>query len=98
MQSMLGAVTIDVDPQSWPLSGLVPTSFARNRVFLAGESAHVFPPIGAQGLNLGVRDVETLLETLPNDGIRPRCVERHDPPITASAARTSLRGQAPSMR
>jgi len=68
MQSMLGAVTIDVDPQSWPLSGLVPTSFARNRVFLAGESAHVFPPIGAQGLNLGVRDVETLLETLPNDG------------------------------
>ncbi|ATU91732.1 UbiH/UbiF family hydroxylase [Phyllobacterium zundukense] len=67
MQSMLGAVTIDVDPQSWPLSGLVPTSFARNRVFLAGESAHVFPPIGAQGLNLGVRDVETLLETLPND-------------------------------
>lgn len=67
MQSMLGAVTIDVDPQSWPLSGLVPTSFARNRVFLAGESAHVFPPIGAQGLNLGIRDVETLLETLPTD-------------------------------
>lgn len=69
MQSMLGAITIDVDPQSWPLSGLVPNSFARNRVFLAGESAHVFPPIGAQGLNLGVRDVETLLETLPIDGM-----------------------------
>ncbi|MDR6635074.1 2-octaprenyl-6-methoxyphenol hydroxylase [Phyllobacterium sp. 1468] len=69
MQSMLGAVTIDADPQSWPLSGLVPNSFARNRVFLAGESAHVFPPIGAQGLNLGVRDVETLLETLPADGM-----------------------------
>lgn len=68
MQSMLGAVTIEVDPQSWPLSGLVPTSFARNRVFLAGESAHVFPPIGAQGLNLGIRDVETLLEILPSDG------------------------------
>ncbi|QND52935.1 UbiH/UbiF family hydroxylase [Phyllobacterium sp. 628] len=67
MQSMLGAVTVDVAPQGWPLSGLVPTSFARNRVFLAGESAHVFPPIGAQGLNLGVRDVEILLETLPAD-------------------------------
>lgn len=68
MQSMLGAVTIEVAPQSWPLSGLVPTSFARNRIFLAGESAHVFPPIGAQGLNLGIRDVETLSETLPEDG------------------------------
>lgn len=65
MQSMLGAVTIDVEAQAWPLSGLVPNAFARNRVFLAGESAHVFPPIGAQGLNLGVRDVETLLDTLP---------------------------------
>jgi 2-octaprenyl-6-methoxyphenol hydroxylase len=69
MQSLLGAVTVDTEPQSWPLSGLVPTSFARNRVYLAGESAHVFPPIGAQGLNLGVRDVETLLETLPRDGM-----------------------------
>ncbi|MBN9135049.1 UbiH/UbiF family hydroxylase [Phyllobacterium sp.] len=68
MQSMLGAVTIDVEAQAWPLSGLVPNAFARNRVFLAGESAHVFPPIGAQGLNLGVRDVETLLDTLPSDG------------------------------
>lgn len=68
MQSMLGAVTIEVMPQSWPLSGLVPISFAQNRIFLAGESAHVFPPIGAQGLNLGIRDVEALTETLPEDG------------------------------
>src|SRR5690606_27684086 len=25
------------------------------------EAAHVFPPIGAQGLNLGIRDIEGLL-------------------------------------
>src|SRR6201999_1976703 len=31
--------------------------FARNRIALVGESAHVVPPIGAQGLNLGLRDV-----------------------------------------
>ncbi|MCX8282238.1 UbiH/UbiF family hydroxylase [Phyllobacterium sp. 0TCS1.6C] len=68
MQSMLGAVTIETGPQSWPLAGLVPSAFARNRVYLAGEAAHVFPPIGAQGLNLGIRDVEALLETLPLDG------------------------------
>ncbi|MGH6859953.1 MAG: UbiH/UbiF family hydroxylase [Phyllobacterium sp.] len=68
MQSMLGAVEIVSGPQSWPLSGLVPNAFARNRVFLAGEAAHVFPPIGAQGLNLGIRDVEALLEVLPDHG------------------------------
>ena len=30
--------------------------FARNRIALVGEAAHVIPPIGAQGLNLGLRD------------------------------------------
>ena len=34
------------------------------RVALVGEAAHVTPPIGAQGLNLGFRDVETLIGLL----------------------------------
>jgi 2-octaprenyl-6-methoxyphenol hydroxylase len=28
-----------------------------------GDAAHAFPPIGAQGLNLGLRDVESLLKS-----------------------------------
>jgi 2-octaprenyl-6-methoxyphenol hydroxylase len=35
---------------------------AQNRVALVGESAHVIPPIGAQGLNLGFRDAAALAE------------------------------------
>jgi len=31
---------------------------------LVGESAHAFPPIGAQGLNLGLRDVADLLDAV----------------------------------
>ena len=38
--------------------------FAANRVMLAGEAAHLFPPIGAQGLNLGYRDVAALADVL----------------------------------
>jgi 2-octaprenyl-6-methoxyphenol hydroxylase len=38
--------------------------FAAARVALAGEAAHVFPPIGAQGLNLGYRDVSTLADLI----------------------------------
>jgi 2-octaprenyl-6-methoxyphenol hydroxylase len=34
----------------------------QNRVALVGESAHVIPPIGAQGLNLGLRDAAALAE------------------------------------
>ncbi len=46
----------------FPLSGLTAEVVGRNRVALVGESAHVIPPIGAQGLNLGLRDAATIAE------------------------------------
>ncbi|MEJ6784749.1 UbiH/UbiF family hydroxylase [Aminobacter sp. Piv2-1] len=61
MQSMLGRVTVDGGRQIYPLSTSLPLRFAGKRVALVGEAAHVFPPIGAQGLNLGIRDVEQLV-------------------------------------
>ncbi|MBV2144382.1 UbiH/UbiF family hydroxylase [Falsochrobactrum sp. TDYN1] len=71
MQSMLGNVTLEIRPQAWPLSGLVPHVFAASRTILIGEAAHVFPPIGAQGLNLGSRDVETLVSAIASDPSDP---------------------------
>ncbi|WP_019218624.1 UbiH/UbiF family hydroxylase [Bartonella florencae] len=65
MQSMLGKLTLETSIQAWPLSGLISHCFAANRTILVGEAAHVFPPIGAQGLNLGFRDVQTLIDILP---------------------------------
>ncbi|MFC5586078.1 UbiH/UbiF family hydroxylase [Nitratireductor kimnyeongensis] len=59
--SMLGRVTVEPGRQIYPLSTLMPSRFAQNRVALVGEAAHVFPPISAQGLNLGIRDVEDLV-------------------------------------
>ena len=62
LHGLLGDVT-DVGPRAaFPLSGLTPVTFARNRVALIGEAAHVIPPIGAQGLNLGFRDAAALAE------------------------------------
>lgn len=62
MHSMLGRVTIDTAPQAYPLSTSRPRRYADNRIALIGEAAHVFPPIGAQGLNLGIRDVQSLVD------------------------------------
>jgi 2-octaprenyl-6-methoxyphenol hydroxylase len=62
MQSMLGRVMVEPGRQSFPLTASTPHRFAQNRVALVGEAAHIFPPIGAQGLNLGIRDVTDLVE------------------------------------
>jgi 2-octaprenyl-6-methoxyphenol hydroxylase len=32
------------------------------RIALVGEAGHLLPPIGAQGLNLGIRDAATIAE------------------------------------
>jgi 2-polyprenyl-6-methoxyphenol hydroxylase-like FAD-dependent oxidoreductase len=40
-------------------------SFARGRLVLAGDAAHVVSPIGGQGMNLGWLDARDLAATLP---------------------------------
>lgn len=54
--SILGKITLNGPRQVFPLSGQTARHFAARRIALIGEAAHVFPPIGAQGLNLGLRD------------------------------------------
>lgn len=58
MQSMLGNLSNPTIVQAWPLSSLVAKKFSGKRVILIGQAAHAFPPIGAQGLNLGFRDID----------------------------------------
>ncbi|MHA7772809.1 UbiH/UbiF family hydroxylase [Roseibium sp. M-1] len=62
--SILGAFTLASKPQSFPLSGLSARSLVGPRLALIGETAHVFPPIGAQGLNLSLRDIADLTAVL----------------------------------
>ncbi|WP_320196852.1 UbiH/UbiF family hydroxylase [Agrobacterium rosae] len=64
MQSMLGTVTVSDDVQTWPLSSMTAHRYGKSRVALVGESGHGFPPIGAQGLNLSLRDIIVLTELL----------------------------------
>ena len=71
ISSILGRVTAGTERQAYPLSGRYPLHFARGRIALVGEAAHVFPPIGAQGLNLGLRDVEDLVKVAAGNAIDP---------------------------
>jgi 2-octaprenyl-6-methoxyphenol hydroxylase len=60
----LGLVS-DLGPrQSFPMSGARAEIFARHRVMLVGEAAHIVPPIGAQGLNMSFRDAHDAVELI----------------------------------
>lgn len=67
--SILGKMEIDGTRGAFPLTAEKADRFAANRVALVGEAGHVLPPIGAQGLNLGIRDAAALAE-LVADGRR----------------------------
>jgi len=75
MQSMLGRVTVEPGRQIYPLAAATPRRCAQNRVALIGEAAHVFPPIGAQGLNLGIRDIVDLVEIVSENRADPGAAE-----------------------
>ncbi|MEW9837957.1 UbiH/UbiF family hydroxylase [Mesorhizobium marinum] len=97
MQSMLGKVSVEAGRQVYPLGATLPARFAQNRVALVGEAAHVFPPIGAQGLNLGIRDVRDLVgivgENIPDPG-SDRAMAAYDrkrrPDVLARAGAVNL--------
>lgn len=64
MHSVLGKVEIIGKVQTFPLSGMVSKQFGVGRLALIGEAAHVIPPIGAQGFNLGIRDIQSVAKLL----------------------------------
>jgi 2-octaprenyl-6-methoxyphenol hydroxylase len=60
--SILGRVQVEPGRYLFPLAIEQPRQVAKNRIVLVGEAAHVLPPIGAQGLNMGLRDAADIAE------------------------------------
>jgi 2-octaprenyl-6-methoxyphenol hydroxylase len=65
---LLGRVTSLGRRGTFPIEGLMAPVAARGRIALVGEAAHVLPPIGAQGLNLGFRDGASLAAAVAEHG------------------------------
>jgi len=89
--SLLGRMRVEGGRGMFPLAVETAHCFARDRVALVGEAAHVAPPIGAQGLNLGLRDAATLAELVADarrqnlDVGSPRLLARYDAQRRADA-------------
>ncbi len=70
----LGEITAVGPRAHFPVAGLSAKRLAANRTALVGEAAHILPPIGAQGLNLGLRDAAALA-----DCVAAALRQGHDP-------------------
>ena len=59
---VLGSLSLITARTAWPIISQLAGSFYSERTAFIAEAAHVLPPIGAQGLNLSLGDIEALLE------------------------------------
>lgn len=57
-----GPLTLVSRRQVWPIITQHASRLNAERVALIAEAAHVMPPIGAQGLNMSLNDIATLLD------------------------------------
>ena len=69
MDGMFGALELIAPRLAYPLSFHNAGRLTANRLALIGDAAHGIHPIAGQGLNLGLRDVGTLVQVL-RDGMR----------------------------
>ena len=94
--SLLGKVTVESGRGVVPLGVETAEAFARGRVALVGEAAHVVPPIGAQGLNLGLRDAAAVAEIVADarrqggDVGGPEVIARYDAERRADIASRTI--------
>lgn len=63
-RGLLGDVEMVGEATCWPLIGRRAKALTAPRCALVAEAAHVMSPIGAQGMNLSLRDVEDLVAVI----------------------------------
>jgi 2-octaprenyl-6-methoxyphenol hydroxylase len=65
----LGEIAVAGPRRSYPVGRSVARAFVAERLALLGDAAHVIHPIAGQGLNMGLKDVAALAETIA-DAVR----------------------------
>ena len=69
---LYGPLTLASRRMVWPIISQIADSLTAPRTALVAEAAHVMPPIGAQGLNMSLRDLATLLDLAKTHDIGSR--------------------------
>ncbi len=70
---ILGPLTLLTRRSVWPIISQIADRMSGPRTVLMAEAAHVVPPIGAQGLNMSLADLATLLDLADRHRDDPGC-------------------------
>ena len=70
--NVLGEINIEGIKSSWPIISQYAKKLYGDRLALIAEAAHVFPPIGAQGLNTSFGDLRSLSSLIK------QCLEKNE--------------------
>ncbi|AGJ98522.1 2-polyprenyl-6-methoxyphenol hydroxylase, fad-dependent oxidoreductase [Wolbachia endosymbiont of Drosophila simulans wNo] len=62
--SYLGEIELEGERRLYPLSFSFARKLHKSRILLIGDAAHSIHPIAGQGLNLGMRDVESVIRQI----------------------------------
>jgi 2-octaprenyl-6-methoxyphenol hydroxylase len=60
--SILGPLKLATVRTVWPIISQIAERLSAQRIAIVAEAAHAIPPIGAQGLNMSLEDIKTLLK------------------------------------
>lgn len=70
---ILGPLTLITRRSVWPIISQIADRMSGPRTVLIAETAHVVPPIGAQGLNMSLADLAVLLDLAERHRDDPGC-------------------------
>ena len=74
----LGRMRLQSGRAAFPLHRQLAEAFVKDRVILMGDAAHAVHPLAGQGVNLGLRDVSALRDSLRN------AARSHSDPVSAT--------------
>lgn len=74
----LGKVTLTEKPRAYPLSAYHTSRYVNRRMVLVADSAHVIHPLAGQGLNQGIKDIESLVHHVSYSGINNTSLKNYE--------------------